>query len=150
MSDVADKWGEAVAQRGFAQVPNYLLLLNTFLDAEKRLSPVELLILIELSGGWWRKGDNPYPSVSTLAQRCGTSSRQVQRALKRLEEDKFIQRITRRTKGVIASNAYDLTPLVAILTEVARIYPNAFPRKGYTGGTQLEDVFDEVVMDDKL
>jgi hypothetical protein len=30
---------------------------------------------------------------------------------------------------VIASNAYDLAPLAELLGEVAKAYPNAFPRK---------------------
>jgi len=128
MSDLIEKWGEEVAQRGFAQVPNYLLLLNSFLGEEKRLSPVELLVLIQLVSSWWKKEDLPFPSVNTLATRVGSSTRQVQRALKRLEEDKFIKRVTRRTRGVIASNAYDLTPLGEILSDVAKMYPNAHPR----------------------
>lgn len=132
-SDVASKWGPQVAQRGFAQVPNYLLLINTFLAEDKRLSPVELLVLIELSGSWWHKDDLPYPSVSTLAERCGTSARQVQRALKRLEDDNLVKRITRRTRGVIASNAYDLAPLAETLTAIADAYPNAFPRRPFAG-----------------
>lgn len=129
MSELAEKWGEAVAQRGFAQIPNYLLLLNTFLDEEKRLTPVEQLVLLQLVSSWWKRDDLPFPSVGTLASRVGASPRQVQRALKRLEEDNFVKRITRRSRGVIASNAYDLTPLTEVLAEVAKLYPNAHPRK---------------------
>ena len=129
MSDLTEKWGEAVAQRGFSQIPNYLLLLNTFLDEEKRLTPVEQLVLLQLVASWWKRDDRPFPSVGTLASRVGASPRQVQRALKRLEEDNFVKRITRRSRGVIASNAYDLTPLTEVLAEVAKLYPNAHPRK---------------------
>jgi len=129
MSDLIEKWGTDVAQRGFAQIPNYLLLLNTFLGEEKRLSPVELLVLLQLVASWWKRDDLPFPSVGTLATRVGASPRQVQRALKKLEEDGFVKRITRRTRGVIASNAYDLSPLTEILGEVAKMYPNAHPRK---------------------
>lgn len=128
MSEVADKWGKTVAERGFAQVPNYLLLLNTFIDTEDRLSPLELLILVELSGMWWKKNEMPYPSMKTLATRCGTSDRQVARAIKRLEDLKLLRREKRRTKGLIASNSYSLEPLVEMLEEVARRYPNEFPR----------------------
>ena len=46
-----------------------------------------------------------------------------------LEELDFIKRVKRRSKGVIASNAYDLTPLVEMLAEVAKMYPNDFPRR---------------------
>lgn len=128
MSEVANKWGDKVADRGFSQVPNYLLLLNQFIDPDNRLSPLELLILIELSGSWWKKNEQPFPSMRTLAIRCGTSERQVLRAISRLEELSLIKRVKRRSQGLIASNAYDLTPLVDMLTEVAKQYPNEFPR----------------------
>lgn len=128
--DVVDKWGEEVARRGFAQVPNYLLLLNQFLDKEHRLSPVELLIVLQLVGNWWRKGDLPFPSMGTLAVRCGVSDRQIQRAINRLVAGGFITRTKRRGhKGIIASNAYDLEPLVKLLGLVAKAFPNEFPRK---------------------
>ena len=131
MSEVAKKWGDKVAGRGFSQVPNYLLLLNQFIDQDNRLSPLELLILIELSGSWWKKDEQPFPSMRTLAIRCGTSERQIMRAITHLEELTLIKRVKRRSKGLIASNAYDLTPLVEMLTEVAKQYPNEFPRKSY-------------------
>jgi len=128
MSDVADKWGRPVAERGFAQVPNYLLLLNQFLDREHRLSPVEMLVVLQLVGSWWRKDALPFPSMSTLATRCGVSSRQIQRAVNRLEHLGLVRRVNRRSRGIISSNAYDLAPLAAVLNEVARAFPNGFPR----------------------
>jgi len=128
MSDIAGKWGKSVAERGFAQVPNYLLLLNQFLDREFRLSPTELLVLIQLSGAWWHKEDKPFPSMRTLARRCGVSERQIHRAISKLEELGLVKKINRRAKGIIASNAYDLEPLVDILSEISKIYPNEYPR----------------------
>lgn len=128
MSDVADKWGKEVAGRGFAQVPNYLLLLNQFLDKDHRLSPTEILVLIQLVGSWWRKDAMPFPSMSTLATRCGVSSRQIQRAVSRLEKLGLVQRVSRRTKGIISSNAYDLSHLANVLGQVAKAFPNEFPR----------------------
>jgi len=88
--DVVDKWGRSVAGRGFAQIPNYLLLLNQFLDDDHKLSPIELLILIELAGIWWKKEDLPFPSMAKLALRCGVSERQIQRAITKLEKHEFI------------------------------------------------------------
>lgn len=129
MADMVGKWGEAVAGRGFAQVPNYLLLLNQFLDEEKRLSPAELLVLIELVGAWWERDEMPFPALKTLATRCGISDRQAQRAVSRLEEIHLIKRVKRKQSGMIASNAYDMTPLVRFLGEVAKAFPNEFERK---------------------
>lgn len=128
MSDIAGKWGEAVAARGFAQVPNYLLLLNQFLDSDHRLSPVELLVLFQLVGNWWRKGEMPFPSMSTLAVRCGVSERQIQRAVNQLVKIGLIGRVKRRARGIISSNAYNLDPLVALLNDVAKVFPTEFPR----------------------
>lgn len=127
-ADIEDKWGERIAGRGFAQVPNYLLFLNQFLDEDKALSPLELLLLVQLVGAWWKKDEAPFPSMRTLAGRCGTSERQVQRAVSRLEELSLLKRTKRRDRGLIASNAYDLSPLVGRLDEAAQFYPNAFPR----------------------
>lgn len=129
MSDVVDKWGKEVAERGFAQIPNYLLLVNQFLNDDKRLSPAELNVLLQLTGAWWRKGEMPYPSLKTLAVRSGISDRQAQRAVTRLEELGFLKREKRKSGGLIASNAYDLSPLVAFLNVVAKAFPNEYPRK---------------------
>ena len=138
MSDVADKWGTSVAGRGFAQIPNYLLLINQFLDGDHQLSATELLILIQLVGTWWKKDEMPFPSMTTLARRCGVSTRQVQRAINRLVSLDLIARTKRRTSGIIASNSYDLTPLVELLKQVAKAYPNEFPRSTEKRSTRRE------------
>lgn len=128
-ADVVSKWGEAIADRGFAQLPNYLLFLNQFLDDDYKLSATELLILVQIVAAWWKKDELPFPSMSTLATRCGVSERQVQRSVTRLEELGLLLRVKRRSSGIIGSNAYDLAPLVSILEKVAKTYPNAFPRR---------------------
>lgn len=128
MSEVAEKWGDEVARRGFAQIPNYLLLINQFLHEDERLSSVELLTLIQLSSAWWKKDQLPFPSANTLAKRCGVSERQIHRAVSKLQNIGLLKKVSRRRKGVIASNEYDLRPLVNILNEIAKIYPNEFPR----------------------
>lgn len=128
MSEVSGKWGVNVAARGFAQIPNYLLFLNQFLEGDKRLTPIEMGALIQLVGTWWRKDTLPFPSVATLATRIGASPRQVQRALSNLESRGYLKREARRSRGIAASNAYDLSPLVEVLGEIATAFPNAFPR----------------------
>lgn len=127
--EMAEKWGVEVAERGFAQVPNYLILLNLFVDEDDQLSPLELLVLIQLVGAWWKRDEMPFPSIKTLSQRCGTSERQVLRAMAKLEKASLLRRVKRRQQGLIRPNAYDLRPLVETLEKVAEQYPNAFPRK---------------------
>lgn len=126
--DVLQKWGKPVAERGFAQIPNYLLLVNQFLDKDHRLTPVELLVLFQLVGMWWQKDELPFPSIGNMAIRCGVSDRQINRAVAHLTELGLIRRVSRRTKGIIASNAYDMQPLVDFLEAVSKVYPNQFPR----------------------
>lgn len=77
--------------------------------------------------------------MRTLAMRCGTSERQILRAVSHLEELTLIKRVKRRSRGLIASNSYDLTPLVEMLNEVAKRYPNEFPRKIKAGTKNAPD-----------
>lgn len=129
MQDIASKWGKKIAERGFTQIPNYLLNLNMFVDEEMKISASETIILIHLIANWWHKDDLPFPSMKTLSERSGISERQVQRALKALEEKEYLSRKKRRINKVISSNAYDLSPTVEILNLIANQFKNKHPRK---------------------
>lgn len=129
MQDIKSKWGKKIAERGFTQIPNYLLYANMFVADEIKLSATETLILIHLIASWWKKNELPYPSMKTLSERSGISSRQVQRALNSLEKKEYIVRKKRRINRAIASNVYDLSPTIEILNLVADHYENKFPRK---------------------
>lgn len=139
-TDVAGKWGDKIANRGFAQTPNYLLFMNQFIDEDNNLTPLELLLLVQISATWWQKDKLPFPSVKTLATRCGTSERQVLRALAKLEKLELIKRVKRREKGLIASNTYDLGPLITHLDMIADTFPNAFPRRDARKKAELASV----------
>jgi DNA-binding MarR family transcriptional regulator len=80
-------------------VPNYLLLLNQFLAEDARLSPSELLILIQLVAAWWKKEEAPFPALKTLGVRAGVSDRQAHRAISKLEEHGYLRR-EKRKRGV--------------------------------------------------
>jgi hypothetical protein len=124
-TDAMNRWGNQVADRGFVQVPNDLLLLNQLLQPDWRFSPIELLILIQLAGAWWEREGMPSPSLMTLAARCGVSDRQIQRSINRLVKVKLIGRTQRHTKtGLRDSNVYDLTPLIGLLNEVTQAILN--------------------------
>jgi len=129
MAEMGENWGRRVAQRGFAQVPNYLLLMNQFLEEDSRLSSTEMLILIQLVGAWWKKDEAPFPSLKTLAVRAGVSDRQAQRAVTSLEGAGYLKREKRKRGRLIASNAYNLGPLVERLREIAMAFPNDAPRR---------------------
>lgn len=144
-SDIVEKWGERVAARGFTQIPNYLMQINHFLDKEHRLTPVEILVLLQLVAAWWKTNDKPFPSMGTLAPRCGVSERQIQRAINRLEKLGFLKREKRRSRGIIASNAYSLAPLVSLLSEVAKHFPAEFPRK--ISSAQVNAITKSLILD---
>jgi DNA replication protein DnaD len=128
MQDIVSKWGREVAERGFAQVPNYLMQINLHVHDDHKLSPAEMVVLLQLVASWWKVNEMPFPSMSTLAQRAGISERQVQRAIKALEQKGYLTKAKKKIKGVIASNVYDLSPLVKILQTVAEHFINKHPR----------------------
>ncbi len=128
MHDILSKWGPDVASRGFTQIPNYLLQINMFVHEDHQLSATETLTLIHLIATWWNKDEMPFPSMRTLAERSGISERQIQRAIKALEEKGYLKKTKKKIKTVISSNVYDLTPTVKILEEVAGHFANAHPR----------------------
>jgi len=128
MQSILSKWGKGVAERGFAQIPNYLLQINLYVHDDHKLSPVESLVLFHLVATWWKKDEMPFPSMNTLAERIGISERQVQRAIKALEEKGFLTKKKMKVKGVIASNVYDLNPLVKILNDISEHFVNKNPR----------------------
>jgi predicted transcriptional regulator len=121
MSEFVAKWGEEVHRRGFAQIPNLIFLLNDFADDDEQLKPIELLVLLQLTAMWWKSGKPPFPSMETLARRCGTSERTIERAMKRLTDLGLLERVKRRVNGVVASNRYDLEPLAARLQKIAAV-----------------------------
>jgi len=129
MQDIAAKWGLEVAERGFAQIPNYLIQLNLYVHDDHKLSPAEMVVLLQLVATWWKKDEMPFPSMNTLAERAWISERQVQRSIKSLEQKGYLKKAKKKIKGVIASNVYDLSPLVSILQTVAAHFINKHPRK---------------------
>ena len=121
---ISEKWGKSVTLRGFSQIPYYLLHINRFLSEEKKLSSLELLIIIQLTSNWWDKKENPYPSMINIADRCNVSERQIQRAINKIEEKGFIKREKMLSEsGVIQRNSYDMNPLVDILIEISKSHP---------------------------
>jgi len=126
--EIIDKWGQRVAENGFAQLPNYLLLLNQFLSEEDKLPPVELIVLIQLAGAWWKKDEDPFPSMKTLSIRCGVSERQIARTIKSLEDKGLLERKKKKIRGIISTNSYSLEPLVNVLNSVAEVFETPFKR----------------------
>lgn len=124
-----DKWGQSAIGAGFTVVPNHLIALNQFVTEERRISPTEMIVILQLLAAWWSKDRLPFPSKATIAARAGLSSRQVQRALTSLEQKKYLERITRfSTNKARTSNEFKLDGLVEAVKHAADNQPAAFKR----------------------
>ena len=133
------KWGGEAIDAGFTIIPNHLLGINEFLAPEKRLSPTEIVVLLQLLTAWWSAERMPFPSKNSIAKRTALSPRQVQRSLTGLEEKGFISRIARFTpdRGRL-SNVYDLEGTVMRVSAVATEYPAAY-RESRSGNQKKEN-----------
>lgn len=112
-----EKWGKATMAQRFTVVPSIML------QGQRRLgiNANELAVLLHIMEHWWKADDLPWPSKRTIAERLDVSEKTVQRATARMEQlglierkDRFLPNSNGRT-----SNAYDLSGLVARLTEIA-------------------------------
>lgn len=108
-SEIDKKWGKSLTAAGWTAIPNVIFERQAALG----LTPMDLSIILHLSGFWWRAGDDPYPSKSTLAAAIGVHPRTVQRRIAALETAGFIKRIDRKAKnGGSLSNRYSLDGLI--------------------------------------
>ena len=101
------KYGTILAEGGFTQFPrpveDYLNTLN--------LCSTAILLLIILSSYRWAAEQEFYPSVKTLAERCGVSQRRINQLTKQLAEIGLIVKCERFAGRSQLSNYYDIEPL---------------------------------------
>lgn len=110
------KWGKATMAANYTVVPSALIRGQARLG----INANDLAVLIHLLDHWWQAEAMPWPSKKTIAERLNVTQKTVQRAMKRLEDAKLIQRNERyHTTGGRTSNEYDLTPLVERLKPIA-------------------------------
>ena len=115
-SQVEDRWAGAVTdgRTGFTAVPDILIRSQS----ELGISAVGMVVLLNLLLHWWdNDGDWPYPRISTIARRMGTSRRTVERAVVDLESKGLLK----RTAGLedndgISIRRFDLSGLVSALS----------------------------------
>lgn len=109
------KWGVAVMDLGYSQIPSLIFRAQARLG----LSAVQLALLLHLVDFWWKHSQMPFPNKATLAQRMNLSTRQIQRYLTELETANFIEREERFAghRGQ-QSNIYHLDGLVKKLKKL--------------------------------
>ncbi len=103
------KWGKLIIEAGWLAVP------SVFLQRQRafRLDPLDLNILLQIADHWWERGNLPFPSKKTLAERIGVDPRTVQRRIAQMEKDGLIHRIPRRhNSGGSKTNIYSFDGLI--------------------------------------
>lgn len=139
-SNSEEKWGSKAISAGFTVLPNHFISLNQFAPEEKRLTPTEMLVVLQILAAWWSKDRLPFPSKSTIAARAGLSPRQVQRALTGLEDKGYIKRLVRYNRSQArASNQFELSGLVTAVVQAAESNPGAFKRQSQSTSQVKED-----------
>jgi hypothetical protein len=86
---VKEKWqGAVTASSGFVAVPVSMLRLQTNL----KLTPTDMLVLINLLAHWWDPQRSVFPRTTTVAQRMGVTKRTVQRSMRKLVSRGLMER----------------------------------------------------------
>lgn len=128
-SVLAEKWGLEIIGQGYTAVPDVLLARM----GELKLTPTEMVLILQLLRFWWAAGQWPFPSKRTLAQAMGMSEKNVQKVMGRLVRGGLVRRIERKkASDRNDSNCYDLEPLIARLLPLARQ-----ARQGRAGAAHL-------------
>ena len=113
-SAIRQRWRGAVtsAETGFTAVPDVLIRSQGQLN----LSSTEMVVLLNILLHWWREDEWPYPRISTIGERMGTSRRTVERAIRSLQEKGLVvhQRSQVMENGP-AARRFDLSGLIDAL-----------------------------------
>src|SRR5437016_14099610 len=82
---ISVRFGDQILQAGFTSVPN--LVLNHY--AELGITPAEMMFTIHMWQFRWTERD-PYPSLTTIADKMDVSWRQAHRYANSLKEKGFV------------------------------------------------------------
>lgn len=104
-------WGGAITDRsGFVAVPVSLLKLQPRLG----LSPIDMMVLINLLAHRWSRATGVFPRNSIIAKRLGVTDRTVQRSTQKLVEAGLV----RRDRDREGRRVFYFEPLVEKLTKL--------------------------------
>jgi predicted transcriptional regulator len=113
---VEKKWTRPLADAGWTALPNVIFERQHALG----LDPLDINIILHLASYWWKAGNDPYPSKSTIAAAIGVNPRTVQRHIAKLEAAGFVSRTARSSKkSGRLSNQYSFTGLIKECTPFA-------------------------------
>lgn len=113
-SAIRQRWRGAVtsSETGFTAVPDVLIRSQ----GQLKLSSTEMVVLLNILLHWWREDEWPYPRVSAIGKRMGTSRRTVERAIRSLQEKGLVvHRKSEVVRNGPAARRFDLSGLIDTL-----------------------------------
>lgn len=118
-------WG-ITNRRDFQQIPN-ALLRNQF---RLNLSPLDMLIVLNISLHWWTAENRPYPTIERIARRIGVSRRSVERSIASMERRRLLVRMPYEVNGDGKKiRRFDLSNLVRAVAYYASRDPAQYTRE---------------------
>lgn len=113
-SSIHRRWRGVVtsAETGFTAVPDILIRSQ----GQLKLSPTEMVVLLNILLHWWREDEWPFPRISAIADRMDTSRRTVERAIRSLQEKGLV--VHRKSEAIgngPAARRFDLSGLIETL-----------------------------------
>ena len=99
---------------GFSPVPHLLLLHQEALG----LTSAELNVYLNIFMHWYDAGRFPFPHTGTIAQRMGTTKRNVQRLINSLAKKGMLEKVPGERKR--DPKQYDVRPLLLKLQPKAK------------------------------
>ena len=106
---IEERWTKPLTDAGWTALPNVILDKQVALGLEA----MDLNILLQMIKFWWRPGSEPFPSVKTLAQAIGVSTRTIQRHTSRMEQAGLLERESNfYSQGGQRSNTYKFDGLI--------------------------------------
>jgi DNA-binding MarR family transcriptional regulator len=103
-----------VGRPGFSPVPHMLFLHQKSLG----LTSAELNVYLNIFMHWYDAGKFPFPHTATIANRMGTTQRNVQRLINSLRKKEMLERIPGQRKR--DPKQYDVRPLLLKLQPRAK------------------------------
>lgn len=123
------RFGEEILDAGFTTVPNLVLRHYAHLG----ITPAEMMFTIHIWEFWWTEKE-PYPALSTIADRMNMTRRNVRKYVQSLRDKGMLIVTERFDNSGQTTSEYDFSPLIrAVLDRSTTLGTN-----GPTGAEQMD------------
>lgn len=117
------RFGEEILDAGFTTVPNLVLRHYAHLG----ITPAEMMFTIHVWEFWWTERE-PYPALSTIAERMNMTRRNVRKYVQNLRDKGFLIVTERFDEHGQTTSEYDFSPLIQAVLDRSRTLGTNGPR----------------------